>query len=301
MLSGFVILMSVSGRNANYFLLSRIKRLYPAYLVAVLFTTAVVVILNQEKFILSAPQVLINLTMLPKLVGTPFVDGVYWTLMYEIGFYFWIFSLLLIKQEKHIVNFSWVLLVACMVSYIIKLPQAMEVLFLTKFCGYFISGMVFYKLYRSRIETGSVKFTVNYVLLLLASFAANCAEINHQFTSKNASFPIEFSSVEGSIIILVFYLFFYVVALGTFDNTKIRYASTLGGLTYPIYLIHQNFGYSVFNTFGASVNREVLLFSVCVTSVLISFGILKYVEPPLRILIDKLLKPILFKGEPIRD
>ena len=46
------------------------------------------------------PQVLANFTMLQRFIGFEEVDGVYWTLVYEMLFYGAVFMLLMFGQQK---------------------------------------------------------------------------------------------------------------------------------------------------------------------------------------------------------
>lgn len=66
-------------------MISRFARLYPAFWTALLLA-AILVPINGGP-IASAATMLANATMLPVLFGAPLVDGVYWTLVYEIVFY----------------------------------------------------------------------------------------------------------------------------------------------------------------------------------------------------------------------
>ena len=92
MISGFVILMSLERSGGMGFVRGRIIRLYPAFWAAVLLTAAVTAI-RPVAGVPTLPQVLVNLTMLQDYVGVPQIDGVYWSLTYEIGFYAFMFAL----------------------------------------------------------------------------------------------------------------------------------------------------------------------------------------------------------------
>src|SRR5262245_23513156 len=86
-ISGYVIFFSARGKTAGDFLVSRAVRLYPAFWFAVLVTSLVAVPWGGEQMSVTLPQVLANLTMAPQLFGQTYVDGVYWTLVFEWSFY----------------------------------------------------------------------------------------------------------------------------------------------------------------------------------------------------------------------
>lgn len=54
----------------------------------------------------------------------------------------------------------------------------------------------------------------------------------------------------------------------------------LGGLTYPLYLLHQNIGYIAFNQFGGLVAPEALVLGVTAVVVAAAWAVWRYVEHP---------------------
>lgn len=81
MLSGFVIPFSFSGEQPlRRFAITRFFRLYPAYWVSLIFV-AIVTALSPAAF-------LANATMVQTALGYPDAIGAYWTLFYELIFYF---------------------------------------------------------------------------------------------------------------------------------------------------------------------------------------------------------------------
>lgn len=78
MISGYVIFFSAMNRSASEFAVSRAVRLYPAFWVALLFTTTIAYFWADTMMRVRISQVLANATMVPTLFGYPYVDGVYW-------------------------------------------------------------------------------------------------------------------------------------------------------------------------------------------------------------------------------
>jgi peptidoglycan/LPS O-acetylase OafA/YrhL len=84
LISGFVILMVAERANfISRFVMARVVRLYPAYLLSVLLTA--IYVLEVGKFDWST--VLINASMLQAFVAVPNITNPYWTLAFEITFY----------------------------------------------------------------------------------------------------------------------------------------------------------------------------------------------------------------------
>lgn len=92
--SGFVILMSLERSTARQFLISRFTRLYPVYWLACLTTFALLSLTHWIEYQVTPGQFLVNLTMLQSYVRVADVDGVYWSLAYELGFYAFLFAAL---------------------------------------------------------------------------------------------------------------------------------------------------------------------------------------------------------------
>lgn len=88
MISGFVILLSMDKATRPLdFVVSRASRLYPLFWVCVLTTFAVVSVLGLPGREVGGPDLVLNLTMVPRLLGAETVDGAYWTLGVELLFY----------------------------------------------------------------------------------------------------------------------------------------------------------------------------------------------------------------------
>jgi len=111
-ISGFVILWSAVGRSVPDYLISRVARLYPSFWVAILVTSATMLVIRPER-LQPLWAIAANFTMLPGyIVGNHYVDGVYWTLAVELKFYFLILLALLFRQIEHIESWlrGWLVL-----------------------------------------------------------------------------------------------------------------------------------------------------------------------------------------------
>ncbi len=103
--SGFVIAFSYKGRTAGQFLTSRVVRIFPIFWAGVLFTTLVSLRFGVNGMAVTLPQVLANFTLVPQVFGYGFVDGVYWTLVYECFFYAIIFGLMFVCGTQAVDRF----------------------------------------------------------------------------------------------------------------------------------------------------------------------------------------------------
>jgi peptidoglycan/LPS O-acetylase OafA/YrhL len=106
MISGFVIAMSIKDRGAVDFVLARFYRLFPAYWVCVLITASVILLVPTGLFHFNTNYFLLNLTMLQRFFDIPHLDKSYWSLTYEVIFYFWVFTFFVFRvQDKIVIAF----------------------------------------------------------------------------------------------------------------------------------------------------------------------------------------------------
>ena len=56
-----------------------------------------------------------------------------------------------------------------------------------------------------------------------------------------------------------FFLLMYFIAVGKTARFGLKKFAALGALTYPLYLLHQNLGYLLFQKLGTHVEKHVLL------------------------------------------
>ena len=100
MISGFVIFNSAKNRTPSQFAISRALRLYPSYWFAVFFTSIFALYWGGDLMSVYPIQIIANFTLLQNYLNIGHVDGVYWTLVYEIAFYALVFFLLILGLQN---------------------------------------------------------------------------------------------------------------------------------------------------------------------------------------------------------
>ena len=68
-----------------------------------------------------------------------------------------------------------------------------------------------------------------------------------------------------------FFVFFLLIIYRKIKLGKADWLSWAGALTYPIYLLHHNMGYVVFQRLGNKVSNYVLLIGLLATVVLLAY------------------------------
>jgi peptidoglycan/LPS O-acetylase OafA/YrhL len=251
MISGFVILLTAFKKSPAAFAIARVVRLYPAFWACCSITFLATLAFRATRYTVSFKQYLMNMTMLNGFLGVDFVDGAYWILMVEILFYFWIFMILLLRQGKNIKYILGLWLCLGMVLSAHKVKY-LNVVFLSDYISYFIAGGTFYLIYSEGLSFYNL-------FLMFASYLGSSMDASKMLMIRESHFQTPFSQNVVLLALASFYLFFFGVATRRTRNLAFKHFLWLGALTYPLYLLHQNIGFMIFNRLYSHINIHVLL------------------------------------------
>jgi len=271
MISGFVILMTAQSGSVKKFLISRFTRLYPTFWMGVLFTTIFIYLFDAKIFDFTIKQFFINLTMVPQFFSEKPIDGVYWTLLIELKFYFLIVLIILIKQLKNIKIFFLLWILWSIFYYYYSFPSKFNPIFFPTSSSYFIAGSMFFLIKKEGLSLMKL-------IIIILSFISACLYSTRYLIRQTEHFNTDFSSISVISILFCFYVVFLLISLekSNFFNRKIYFY--LGILTYPLYLIHQNVGYILINYFENSLNKYLLLFLIILFMLGISYLIYYFID-----------------------
>jgi len=254
LISGFVILMTASSGSKRQFAVSRIVRLYPAYWVCCTATFLVLLMAAKRRYVPTVPEYLVNMTMLNGFVGIPSVDSVYWSLAVEMKFYLLVFLVLLARQihrAKHLLG-AWLVLYLVTTLWPIKY---VSYFLIPEFAPYFIAGAMFFLIAREGLDFYKI-FVVAVCYLAVASHAVQ------QLPELSAHYRTHYSALAVCAAQAVFFIVFFLIATGRTRALAGQKLVTLGALTYPLYLIHQNIGFALFNWGHPYINVHLLMWGV---------------------------------------
>jgi peptidoglycan/LPS O-acetylase OafA/YrhL len=280
-ISGFVIYMSIENtKNSFDFILKRFSRLYPAYWVSIGITFGLVSLFTLPGRQSSFCDAMINLTMLQDWIGrVEYVDGAYWVLSRFISFYFIIFLINKFNLNDKIIQLCviWVLLIfASKVAADtgIRIPFRIKLTFLLTDGSFFIIGIMFYL---------SKKYGFKLSISLVIVFCLICI----YFVNGKAIF----------IASIIFSSFFILFCNGRLKFINVKPLTWLGGISYSLYLLHQNIGYIIIRKLDSlHVNFLVILIIPTIISLLLATAVTYSIEKPFiymlrsQQLIDKLFR-----------
>ena len=258
MISGYVIFFSAQSGTAAKFAVSRAIRLYPAYWFSVMFTSVFALYWGGKLMSVHPSMVIANLTMLQSFVGIGDVDGVYWTLAYEISFYAAVFLILLAGWQKKLDKFFiyWPLLFCVALVF-----NKQKFPYFGGYYYYFCAGALFAVLRGKFDWRAAISLTITYVLCI--TYSSNKAgELSHV---KGSSYD----SVVIALLLSIFFVLFIFLNTKRAQSLKLPFSKIAGALTYPVYLIHAHFGYMVITQFATERNKIFIV----PTTILIVLGL----------------------------
>lgn len=262
-ISGYVIFLSVKNKSAASFMKSRLKRLYPTYWFAVLFTAffASMWAIGTDMAV-SVKQTVLNLTMVHQFAGIKNVDGVYWTLLYEIIFYAIVFLILLFTDFKKLLGF----LVVWPILIIIANLFSNGFLIFNLYFSFFVIGAMF-----ALLKNDQMPKAITIITLVIAA----CIGFYQLY---EASIPKGNNIFVVALIYAAMLSFFAIQNSEKFRHIDLPKSQDIGGMTYPIYLIHAHFGYMILNQFATPDNQTLVYTLLLITVVSLSWMLWYVIE-----------------------
>ncbi len=283
-ISGFVIFMSLEKcASWQEFLVRRFSRLFPAYWVGVTLTALVIygtilLGINQDKEDNLMVNYLFNLTMLHYYFNIPNLDSPYWTLVVELGFYFFMLLLFITKSLKHIEKIGFLFL--CLVfpfgifhENILANHYLSSIAFAFPLIAYFPLFFIGILFYRIRFKEVNIK------RILLIIFSCISQVLMFETASKFKGF---ISFPEYLMLFSVIMLLFVLFSINKLDFIINRFTSRLGDISYSLYLIHNYIGIKLMlylqKYFG--INLWIGLGIALIIVIGLAFLINRFIEKP---------------------
>jgi peptidoglycan/LPS O-acetylase OafA/YrhL len=281
MISGFVILMTASRGGVADFAISRAVRLYPAFWVCCTLTFIGILAFGNGRFSASWPQYFANMTLVGNFLSIKPIDGVYWSLIVELRFYALVFLVLALRQIGRTQLLLTLWLVASAALQALP-PGKLQTLLISDYAALFIGGAVAYLIHAHGPSPSRLALFGGAWGLALYQASIEIGALERHF-----GVPFSLATVDG--IICLFFIIMLGIAMrrsGWFGRQRWLMA---GAITYPLYLLHQNLGYLLFNAAYPEINPHLLLWGTTASALLLALAVHLLGEKPLAGLLKKWL------------
>ncbi|MBP6948921.1 MAG: acyltransferase [Candidatus Pacebacteria bacterium] len=292
-ISGFVIYFSLKKGTKEY-VVGRFLRLYPLFWISCTLTYLVTIFYGNN---LPLKNYFVSMLLFNDGKIASMIDGSYWTLTFEFLFYVYIGIFVWFFSTKRLEWFyaSW--LAISFFAFFFHLDQLLIMKLLSvRFAPYFVFGGVL-ALIVDKFSLVDIKTKIVYLTTLFAS-AILPLYVSASLRAQQGSISNFTGSFEWDEMLIV-ESFFLIVPLVvflsyfSFSHTKrlTKICFMLGGLTYPLYLLHWKIGETLITSKGY-LYGEVSYFSIMIALGIILLSYIFYVYD---IRIRKLTKHKMFK------
>jgi peptidoglycan/LPS O-acetylase OafA/YrhL len=273
-ISGFVIAYSAEGRTPIGFAIARFSRIYPTFLFCMTLTFVTTLLLGGKHFEVTLSQWLANLFVAAPALGQSYVDTSYWSLVIEIVFYAWValfMALGLFPRRIDLIILVW-LGITFANELTIDAP-IFEKLFIADDSGFFAVGLLLYEHYRGRRD-----------LALFSTLALAAGTSVFQAIHKLERLGVHTNGNFDERVVAAICL---VSIAAIFIATRIRKLPlpaglilAAGGVTYPLYLLHMQMGYTILTAAGPVRYIELGTATIISGAIVLAWTTWRFVERP---------------------
>ena len=237
-------------------------------------------------FTMSGLKFMANATFAIGVAPSLFMDGAYWSIVAELTFYFWIAAL--IATGVFAKRLTMAMVVWLLISAVCQMQPSsviLEHLFLAHSSGFFAAGVMIY-VWREIERSPQTAL----VLSLATGMAALQSLHEAQWFEEHAGAPLQPTVVAGLSIACVL----LVLLASSLRGARLppRLMMALGGVTYPLYLLHQNIGYILFNRYPDAATPLAAITGVSAIMLATAFIVWRFVDIPGQRAMRRLVAPL---------
>jgi peptidoglycan/LPS O-acetylase OafA/YrhL len=272
-ISGFVILMTVeNSRTLADFVVSRFARLFPAFWAAVSITSCALIIspLLPTFWSPGPGTIAANLTMMPVLFHAHLIDGAYWSLFYELMFYVLMGLICRFRLAHRIepICLLWIAIFSVVRWLDPELGWRTRQILLVHYGHLFIVGICIYRIWGGR--SGPLTYVV---LALACGMSLFGPGPESGIMPPGLYFAITLACA-GAV---------WLASANRFPFLRTRPLLFLGGISYPVYMLHQIIGFEVIRlALGGGLSSTMALSLAAGVTILLATAINILIERPAR-------------------
>lgn len=244
-------------------------RLYPTYWVAMTFTWLTLLLFYQEAS-LSPVDWVANLTMISRVFGVPFVDGVYWTMQCELIFCIIMALMINVRRTSTLISIltCWIF-VALIISLFndVKILKPLKIALIADHCHDFISRLALFML-----TTHNLSRRLKYLLVTLIALCILNAVAWYGLSPRSIILPAGIAVVACSRVL---------DKLIPDNNLLVKVLCWIAAISYPLYLIHEMIGFTIMRHLSLHVGTQAWSLAIpIIVALVLAWLIHRYIEAP---------------------
>jgi peptidoglycan/LPS O-acetylase OafA/YrhL len=207
-------------------------------------------------------------------LGQSYVDTSYWSLVIEIVFYAWVAAFLALGLfPRHIDTIILVWLGITFANELTIDAPIFEKLFIADDSGFFAVGLLIYEYYRGRRD---FKLYSIFALSVGTSVFQAIHKLEHLGAHTGGAFDARIVAAICLVSIAVIFLATRVRKLPLSAGLIVA----AGGITYPLYLLHMQMGYTILTAAAPVRNVELWTAAIVSGAVFLAWATWRFVERP---------------------
>ena len=273
-ISGFVIAYSAEGRTAVGFAIARFSRIYPTFVFCMTLTFLVTLTLGATHFEVTAVQWFANLFIAAPALGQSYVDTSYWSLVIEVIFYGWVAAFMVLGLLPRRIDI--IILVWFGITFANELTidaPIIEKVFIADDSGFFAVGLLLYEYCRGR--RGAALYSIMALSVATAVFQAI-----HKLERLGVHTGGTFDKRVVAAICLVSIVVIFLATRIRRVPLPARLILAAGGITYPLYLLHMQIGYTILTAAAPVRYAELWTAAIVCGTVVLAWATWRFVERP---------------------
>ena len=276
----FLVPQNLENYDIKDFLIKKIKRIYPSYVLCITLIFISIKIWGLDGRESNFLDYFLNLSLLNGFIDTRYIDGAHWYISYLIIFYIVIGVILKFNKKASVFLPIWLIIKDIFKLITVNIPQISIIYKMIggNYVEFILIGIALKEILKKvTIEKKLLKeiFRENFIYLLVIFISI-----------------LQICIADGKIVtigIILFLLMFLLMLRKKYNVTKYNILYFLGGMSYIIYLIHQNIGYQILLGLY-DINKEFKFIYIIITFsiiLIISYIINKFFEEKVQNIIEK--------------
>lgn len=292
-ISGYVIAFSADGKRWQAFVASRVSRLYPALAICAVITFAAIT-LTDHSTSRGALNLVASWMFVPLLAGKGQIDPSYWSIVFELRFYFIVLMLLIVGALRILPAALTALAALGALSSLEPAFSAASGYILFPHVSYFALGVLLHRMLSQGIGAGLIVMTTLHI-----GFAAYGSYLNFEPIDMMDGIRSPFW-IGLPIALACFFLVAATCSISLSDRHR-KIATFVGGISYPLYLVHQVVGIAILNSLPSEFPAQASIAISIIVVLAISLSVYLFVEKPTSKRLRRVIEGLLTKGHTSSD